>query len=551
MGRTDGLWRFAPGAGTFSEVVAEGAAAAALRGWIQALQPGAGGQLWIGTKDAGLLRFDSGSAVLQQWTHDPADSSSLSHNRVYALLEDRERRLWIGTEAGADLLLEPPSGPSHFARFQHRAAQVGSIGAGRVVSLLQDRAGDLWFGTWSGGASLLSPLRSRFHSFSIDALDPNAADAAEVVNLVSAGGEQLWLGTRRGLYRFDASSNRLEAIAATRGLRVYAVAVDADTLLLGSDQGLHRYDPQSDVLSRPAVPATIGRPYVDFIVVEADRVFVSTRDAELFVLDRGLGRLLAQHRMDSRAHFMEPFDDGLKIVGGDRGLYWFSADGLSVVHRLRARPEDAGALQSDTCHHYLRSRDGRRWLATAAGLHLMQVAPGQLPDEARFEVWRNGSGASSNAIKSLQEDAAGKLWMGSNAGVLRLDPVRRQFTSYGAAAGAIDRGYYAFVFARTASGRFALGGASGFSVFDPARVADLPEPPAPVLTELQIDHALVEFDAGDPQGLLDRPLHLSDRLLLPPGVGRTLGLGFASPYFVAPEHLRFSYRLDGFNDGLD
>lgn len=565
VGRTDGLWRFTPADGRFVPLDMPAAAAPtacrarssqscagpppdALRGWIQALRLSTDGRLWIGSKDAGLLRLDAANDVLEQWQHDPGDARSLSHNRVYALLEDRAGRLWIGTEAGADLLVPVEDGPARFARFQHRAAQPGSIGAGRVVSLLEDRAGDLWFGTWSGGASLLSPVRSRFHSFSVDALDPQAVDAAEVVSITEAGGEAVWLGTRRGLYHFDAATDTLEAVSATAGLRVYAVARDGPTLLLGSDQGLHRFDPRNVRLTRVEVPPAVGTPYVDFIIVESARVWVSTRDADLFVLDRSMTRLLKHHRLDSRAHFMERFDGELKILGGDRGLYWFTPEGLQVAHRLRAMPEDPGALQSDTCHHYLRGRDGRRWLATAAGLHLMVLPDGAAPSAARFEIWRNGSSASANAIKSLLEDPRGQLWMGSNAGITRLDPQRRRFTAFGAADGAIDRGYYAFVHARTASGRIAFGGASGFTVFDPLLVADLPPPPAPLLTALEVDHRPVQFDALAAAPLLTRPLHLSAQLTLPAGVGRTLGLKFASPYFVAPEHLRFAYRLEGFNE---
>lgn len=550
IGKTDGLWRFtARDSPQFQRAVASGPAAQALAGWIQALRPGADGHLWVGTKDRGLLRLDPGSGTLTQWRHDPARADSLSHDRVYALLEDSSRRLWVGTEAGADLLLPgADGGADRFTRFQHRAARPGSIGSGRVVSLLEDAAGDLWFGTWSGGASLLTPVRSRFHSFSVDALDPDATDAAEVVHLVPAGGERLWLGTRRGLYQFDADSDQLHALPATTGMRVYAVADDAGTLLLGTDQGVHRFDPADGRVQRLTLPVAVGQPYVDFIIVADDRVFVSTRDADLFVLDRALRELLAHHRMDTRAHFMAPFDGGLRIVGGDRGLYWLSADGTTVVHRLRATPERLDALQSDTCHFYLRARDGRRWLATAAGLHEMLLPDGQPPEQARFRVLRQGQSANANAIKGVQEDARGRLWMGTNAGISRLDPATGTFTQYAGADGAIDRGYYAFVFTRTASGQFALGGASGFTVFDPIRIGELPPPPPPLLTELEIDHRRVLFDAEDPAALLREPLHRSTLLTLPPGRGRTLRLGFASPYYVAPEHLRFAYRLEGFND---
>lgn len=544
VGTAAGLFRFAPSDGAFAPVAADGVHAEALRRSIHALRVDHAGDLWIGTKDAGLLRL-SRDGVLAQWRHDPADDASLSHDRVYALLEDREQRLWIGTEAGADLMVERDATP-RFVRFQHRARLPNSIGAGRVVSLIEDAAGDLWFGTWSGGASLLSPVRSRFLSFAADSADPNAPDAAEVVHMTDAGDDRIWLGTRRGLFLFDAARYVLEPIRATTGLRVYAVAVDGESQLLGTDHGVLRHHPRDGSVVRASVPAQVGTPFVDFIVIDDTRVWIATRDADLFVLDRGLTKLLAHHVMESRAHFMTAFDESAKLLGGDKGLYWFSRDGLRMLGRVRARPDDPLGLKSDTCHYFVHARDGRMWLATAAGLHRMELSDPNDPSSARFTVFRRGGGANTNALKSVLEDANGHLWVSSNAGIARFDPATSRFTSYGAAEGAIDRGYYAFVHATTSAGHFAFGGASGFTVFDPAQIADLPPPPQPLLTELELDNRLLEVGARD--GVLARPLSLSQRVVLPAGRARTVALSFASPYFVAPEQLRYAYRLDGFDE---
>lgn len=545
VGTGSGLARFDPRAQRFAPVEGSGPLGKALRGSILALAVDRSGELWIGTKDAGLLRYSPTTGALAQWRHDDADPQSISHDRVYALLEDRDGRLWIGTEAGADLMLDRSGDAPRFVRLQHRAQLPASIGAGRVVSLMQDAAGDVWFGTWSGGASLLSPLRSRFLSFEADSVDPRAPDAAEVVNMTEAGADGLWLGTRRGLFKFDSSRYALRAIQTTTGMRTYAVAVDGDTLLLGTDQGVFRFDPRTERVQRVALPAEVGKPFVDFIIVEPERIWISTRDAELFVLDRALGKVTAHHTLDSRAHFLAPFDETSRVLGGDKGIYWFAADGSHVVRRLRAQADDPHGLQSDTVHYFARGRDGQQWFATAAGLHRLDALP-DAPGGARFSVFMRGGSASANAIKSIIEDRRGRLWMSSNAGIARFDPATTQFTSYGSADGAIDRGYYAFVHAVTADGQFAFGGASGFTVFDPEHVGDLPPPPRPLLTELELDNRAIEpRGAGSPLVL---PLHRTSRLVLPAGQGRSIGLAFSAPYFVAPEQLRFSYRLDGFNE---
>ena len=547
VGTSAGLYRFDPQKRAFDAVAANGELAATLRGWIDVLLVDRDGELWIGTKDAGLLRYSPRSGALAQWRHADNDPQSLSHDRLYALLEDRGGQLWIGTEAGADVMLDRATPSPRFVRFQHRPQQSNSIGAGRVVSLMQDASGDLWFGTWSGGASLLSPVRSRFLSFDVDAFDANARDSAEITYMVNAGPEQIWLSTRRGLFLFDAKTYKLQAISATAGMLVYALAVDGDTLLLGSDKGIHRYDPRSGSLQPADIPPEVGHPFIYFIVVEPERVWINTRDGDMWVLDRAMHTVLAHHVLETRAHFLADFDGKSRILGSDTGLYWLSADGRNMLGRLRANPEDPHGLQSDTCHFFKRAANGQMWLATAAGLHRMELADPTDPSHARFSVYSRGGGANMNAIKSIMEDDAGKLWMSSNAGIARFDPVISKFTSYGAADGAIDRGYYAFVHVLTSDGRMGFGGASGFTIFDPRQVVELPHPPRPLLTELQLDDHVVESsDAAD--AVLREPLYRMQRLELPAGRGRGVGLAFASPYFVAPEQLRFAYKLDGFND---
>jgi ligand-binding sensor domain-containing protein len=59
------------------------------------------GFLWIGTHD-GLARYDG--AEMRTFRHDPGDPSSLSSSSIRVLLEDAAGRLWVGTENGLNVL---------------------------------------------------------------------------------------------------------------------------------------------------------------------------------------------------------------------------------------------------------------------------------------------------------------------------------------------------------------------------------------------------------------------------------------------------------------
>src|SRR5439155_26498174 len=73
-----------------------------------------GNVLWIGTRDAGLLRLDIASGRLDPFRHDAADASSLGDDKVYAIHVDGKDRLWVGTESALDLRNAGAEGFTHY-----------------------------------------------------------------------------------------------------------------------------------------------------------------------------------------------------------------------------------------------------------------------------------------------------------------------------------------------------------------------------------------------------------------------------------------------------
>src|SRR5690606_8600813 len=77
------------------------------------------------------------------YRHNEKDSSSLDHNIVYAVFEDSQRRLWVGTIDGLNL----------YDRLTDTfvKCQIGQIGEKIPVNAIrEDSKGKLWLGTSSG-----------------------------------------------------------------------------------------------------------------------------------------------------------------------------------------------------------------------------------------------------------------------------------------------------------------------------------------------------------------------------------------------------------------
>lgn len=102
------------------------------------------GFIWIGT-EYGLNRFDGRSFTI--YMSNPNDSTSLSHNLIRSVFADRMGTLWVGTQHGLNRF-DPES--RTFKRFFHDPRDVTSLSNDEVRSFYEDRSGVFWVGTARG-----------------------------------------------------------------------------------------------------------------------------------------------------------------------------------------------------------------------------------------------------------------------------------------------------------------------------------------------------------------------------------------------------------------
>ena len=108
---------------------------------VRALVASRRGVLFVGT-DEGLARFDGARFSV----YDRRSAPALGSNLVYALAEDAEEVLWIGTfDAGLYRLA---------GGVLSAAALPGPLPSPRINALLADPDGTLWIGTGAGLAGL-------------------------------------------------------------------------------------------------------------------------------------------------------------------------------------------------------------------------------------------------------------------------------------------------------------------------------------------------------------------------------------------------------------
>lgn len=160
------------------------------------------GNLWFGTSDNGLYKYD-GKTFNQFTVND-----GLNSNNISSILEDKDGNIWIGTEAGPCLYdgktfakiqiplpKNLPPNKNEYYRNSHR-----------VFSMMQAKSGKLWFVTIDG---VYIYDGKSFTPFIID----EAANGFLTINdnvehILEDKAGNIWFGgrTNEGVYRYDGKS---------------------------------------------------------------------------------------------------------------------------------------------------------------------------------------------------------------------------------------------------------------------------------------------------------------------------------------------------------
>ena len=309
---------------------------------------------------------------LQRWTSE----DGLAHNSVYALVQDRQGFLWIGTVDGLDRF-----DGYDFVHYRHDPTDPESLGNQVVRALLEDRDGRLWVGT-DDGIGRLDRARDRFVSY------------------VLAAGE--------------ARSKVVWCLFQDRAGRVWA----------GSDQGLFRYDGERDRFTEQPLAGRDGATIVGTVGEDAaGRLWVLSANSE--------GWYAALHPFADDGSPAAPYpvaDQRLPVQSflfDGAGRLWLGPEGPALVdHERRQIVEPRSSPRPATVTSYFTDRAGGIWFGTEGSGVFVRRAD----EPALRQYWiARGAGWLENAVRAVYEDRVGAIWLGTYAGLARYDPAAKPF----------------------------------------------------------------------------------------------------------------------------
>ncbi len=217
----------------------------------------AGGVVWVGTVRGGLNKCLAGRAKFPHYKHNPSDPRSLSRNDVRALWADGAGTLWVGLKSGLERL---DGRTGRVSRFLEDPSGNSLPGETSVLAVLGDPIGRVWLGTEAGGLIRLDPGSGALVRYRNDPRDLNSLSNNKV-NILwadAAAPHILWVGTHQGLNRFNTRAGRWTRYLndprddrSLSGSIITAIHGDrAGFLWVGTRWGLNRMDRETGKCER-------------------------------------------------------------------------------------------------------------------------------------------------------------------------------------------------------------------------------------------------------------------------------------------------------------
>lgn len=192
-----------------------------------------GDELWIGTYTNGVGVLDTSTGRLRCYNHDRRNPSSLGSTSCYAILRDSEATMWVGTMSALD----------RYDRATDSFTHIKDFGA-TPVDIMEGRDGSLWVATQGAGLFRLDKRSSTWKNYRADG-SPGCIAHNHVNHCVSDSKGTVWVATYNGLCRYVAEADTFATVTSPSlpGHEVYSICEDRGTLWLTMTQGLVRYRP--------------------------------------------------------------------------------------------------------------------------------------------------------------------------------------------------------------------------------------------------------------------------------------------------------------------
>ncbi len=525
--------------------------------------------LWVGT-NTGLNSFDTENELFERYYHLPNQENSVAHNVIYSITEDLNGNVLVGTLGGLSIY---NAEENNFFNYTYDINASNGINNDFINSILADDEGNVWIGTERGGINRYNIFQNEFEYY-VHLPGSDQSLSRNTVNSILEDERSLWVGTAGGgLNRIDKWTGRYTHYRYQPG-NPEALSSDFVTSILRDGRGdlwIGTWGNGLNLLKRR--DENRGK-FVHFENLDGDpnnnpsdyvSCIIEDPAGNLWIGGRGG---VVMHRPGSQAfEYLSGDNSGLQIslvgclrfdlegnlwVGTEEGLYKLSAKepgGLSPSNCTIKRflKGSNGSISGNYVISIYIDNSGTAWFGTY-GNGLNKLVIDSLTGRERFISYTRNEGLVNDIVYGILEDEDGNLWLSTDNGLSKFDPVSEEFKNYSQSDGLLNNQFYWSACYKNQNGRLYFGGMKGLLAFHPENIINREFRHHLSITDFKIYNQPVVI-GGEyyDRIVLDRPISRTDMINLSYKV-KEFSFEFSALDYDQTDKIRYAYFLEGFDE---
>jgi PAS domain S-box-containing protein len=484
------------------------------------------GNLWVGTRDNGMLLLDTKTLAWRDVTS--LLSNEKHHDRVImSLYRGSSGIIWVGTRYDGAYKIVPRT-KSFVKPVVDQNEQ--NLNHGVISSLTMDQEGNKWFGLRNEGLVRIDGKTGNVRNYRKEDNSPNTLSNNTILAIcpaTEAGKTILWIGTDGGgLNKLDPASGNCIHYKRNPGDRnslsndhIYSILdLDADHLLIGTwgistDGGLDLFNKKDGQCVNfgcsPGNPASLHSRIV--LTLYRDRegtVWIGTRGG-------GLSKMAVKD-----------------LNAGD-------PEKIAAFVSFMNMPGQANSLSHNDVFSIFEDKNGILWIGTGGGgLNRFDKV------NESFRSFSIDDGFNDDMIYGILEDKQNILWLSTSNGITKFDPKSETVRNYLKTDGLPHNEFSPGAAFRSPSGALYFGGVNGFVSFYPDSIRENLNIPDIAITSFTISGKKKSYNARDYTHL---SLNYIKKVNLPHSLN-DLSFEFTSLDYTAPEKNMYKFRLSGYHN---
>lgn len=512
------------------------------------------GNLWFGSYDGGVSLLAPNETKFKRFANDTNNPMSLGNNYIRDIKEDNDGNVWFATDNGLSRW-QPES--QRFINFRHDPVNRYSLGNNKVTSLHHDRGNVFWVGTYGG----LNKWNSATSAFQHLRNQPNSSTSLSdnnVFSVTQSPNGKVWVGNSKGLNEVDkdkvryfvADPEKSNSLSDQVIMSLYAES--NKSLWIGTrSKGLDHLNPETGNFSNyhhnPENPDSISANGVTMIKPAGNnQLWVATYGGGLNLFDLASNKFKHYRHEPLRKNSLGS-DNIMHLLPEADGLLWIATWGSGVnlfdpkknqAFIYKHQAEDPRSISNDIVFTILEDKNKNLWFGTYGGGLNKLAATDREKGNIKFSHYNRSHGLPSNTIFGIMEDEEGYLWLSSNRGLTKFNPITEEILNYDSSHGLQGNDFNSGAYYQNSNGEMFFGGSNGLTIFNPAKIKLNSHVPPVVLTKyLKMNMPDLENQALRNVELIE--IRYEDYFV---------AFEFAGLDYASPSSNRYRYKLDGFDE---